>query len=201
MTSRNYSRWTLSLAVVGLFAVAVMAYADPPAHTKLFTRQIAEGVPADPSTTIEGSSAKLQRSEDAIWIKVNTTQLPGGAYTVWAVIFNDPSACAGGAGNCGASDLDNLDVQGSVLWATGGAVEDTGVGHFRAHIEEGMPPGQVLRGPGLVDAENAEVHVIVRYHGPVNSDPATALLQMTTVGGGCDLFPCFEPQAARFPLP
>lgn len=188
------------LAVLGILATTAVATADPPVHAKLVTRQDASGVFFDPQTTIDGSAARLQRSADAIWIKVNTTELPGGAYTVWAVAFNNPGACALGAGFCGATDVPIAEVAASVMWATGGIVEENGVGHFRAHIEEGMPPGQVLRGPGLVDAENAEVHFIVRYHGPVDPDPAIALLQTTTVGGGCNVFACYEPQSARFPL-
>lgn len=201
MVKVNYKSAS-GLALLGILATTAVATADPPVHAKLVTRQDASGVFFDPQTTIDGSAARLQRSADAIWIKVNTTGLPAGAYTVWAVTFNNPDACALGAGNCGAGDLPptSLAPDGSVMWASGGIVEENGVGHFRAHIEEGMPPGQVLRGSGLNDAENAEVHIIVRYHGPVGSDAATALLQTTTVAGGCGVFLCFEPQSARFPL-
>lgn len=188
------------LILVGGLAIAAMAFADPPVHTKLFVRQFDASTPPFIGPTVEGSSAKLQRSEDAIWIKINTTQLPAGAYTVWAVIFNNPENCAGGVGNCAPADVPIPAVNASVFWATGGPVGDTGVGHADIFIEEGTPPGQVLRGPGLVDAENAEVHLIVRYHGPVSDDPAIAEAQTTTVGGGCNLFPCYEPQAARFPF-
>lgn len=203
------------LIVTGLLVVAAWAFADEPVHTKTFVRQAVPGGAINISENVEfveGSSAKLQRSEDSIWIKINTTQLPAGAYTVWAVIFNNPTACTHGVGefSCGPADLpgagmsnaDNNGPDGSVFWATSGVVDETGVGHFRAFIEEGLPEGQRLRGTGLNNAEGAEVHFIIRYHGPLSDDPDTAISQLTTSGGGCNIpMVCYEPQAGRFRLP
>lgn len=190
------------LALAGISAAAAMTFLDPPVHTKTFVRQPDAATPTSIGPTVEGSSAKLQRSEDTVWIKVNTTGLPAGAYTLWAVIFNNPENCQ--TSPCGSADVGGDGVNGSVLWLTGGVVGEDNVGHFAGHIEEGMPPGQVLRGPGLLDAEGAEIHIIVRYHGPASDDPAVFTLQTTTAAGGCGsnfpFFACYEPQAARFPL-
>lgn len=204
-------RAAFGLVLLGSLAIAAMAFADPPVHTKTFVRQLDATTSPFFGPTIEGSSAKMQRSEDSVWIKINTTQLPAGAYTVWAAIFNNPSACQFGTDGflCGTEDLpppgqsNPGGTDGSVIWVTGGVVDETGVGQFRAHIEEGMPQGQVLRGTGLNDAEGAEIHFVVRYHGPISDDPTIAELQVTTVTGGCGappLFACYEPQAGRFPL-
>ena len=109
----------------------------------------------------------------------------------------------------------NPDVMASVLYATGGAVGSNGVGHFTAHLEEGVlptPGSQHLFGPGLLDAESAEIHFVVRLHGPAASDPSVLEKQMTTIWGGCSggppdpveadrLFPCYDPQAAALPRP
>ncbi|MGH9370762.1 MAG: hypothetical protein ACRD15_04450 [Vicinamibacterales bacterium] len=105
----------------------------------------------------------------------------------------------------------------SVIWATGGLVGDNGVGHFDAHLEVGVLPalpGQIAFGPGLLDAQNAEIHYVLKYHGPAAADPAILQKQITTIYGGCSggpgqapdpvvahrLFPCFDIQAAVLPL-
>ncbi len=62
-------------------------------------------------------------------------------------------------------------------------------------------------GLGLTDPLTAEVHVIVRYHGPVV--PALMPGMINSVGGGCDDpdtepvegFACFDPQAVAFLAP
>lgn len=196
-----------ALILVGGLTIAVMAFDDPPVQTKTFVRQFDATTVPFIGEFVEGSSAKLTRSEDAVSIKINTTQLPAGAYTIWAIIFNDPSECTAGTGgfSCGPADVGNALTVPSVLWADGGVVDETGVGHFRGAIEEGMPPGFLIPVGcqcGLVDAENAEIHAIIRYHGPLSEDPVLAELQLTTPGGGCGagLFACYEPQAVRFPF-
>lgn len=196
------------LIVTGLLVAAAWAVADPIVHSKTFVRQTSALTnPPIIGDTIIGSAAKLTRSENAVSIKITTTQLPAGAYTAWAVIFNNPSACTHGANEfkCGSADVTNLDTLASILWYDGGLVDETGVGHFGGTIEEGNPPGVVNRAGcncGLMDAENAEIHSIIRYHGPLSEDPDMAILQLTTAGGGCGvgLFPCYDPQAVRFPL-
>lgn len=192
----------LSLAIAGLFTIGATANLDPPVHTKTFVRQPDAVTPPSIGPTIEGSSARLQRSADTVWIKINTTQLPAGAYSIWAVIFNNPENCQ--SSPCASSDVGLAGVNGSVIWLTGGVVGEDNVGHFSGHIEEGMPPGVVNFGPGLLDAEGAEIHNIIRYHGPASDDPAVFARQTTTAGGGCGadfpFFACYDAQALRFPL-
>jgi hypothetical protein len=44
-------------------------------------------------------------------------------------------------------------------------------------------PGQLVFGSGLTDAKKAEVHLVVRDHGPAL--PGMIEPQVTTFGGGC----------------
>ena len=191
--------------------------ASPNQHTKMFVFQTSQGVMGNGSI-INGSSAKLTRSDDAVWLRINTTGLPAGAYTVWWVIFNNPEACDG---PCDDPDLFNPAVMAGGFWATGAVVDANGVGHFRAHLEEGeLPslPGQVeLPGSSpLLDTKKAQILVLLRYHGPVV--PAILTKQITTGFGGCiagppgqppppdpdpahRIYPCYEPQGALFPSP
>ena len=173
MNKKQFSTGLLSLAFVTL-----AAYAADNSHSKLITWQGSDGVVIG-APNINGSSAKLTRGDGLVWIRVNTTRLPAGAYTNWWVIFNNPDACS--APGCGGKDFPTPAVNASVLFATGGVVTDNGVGHFRAHLEEGDLSGEVLFGPGLTTAEGAEIHYIVRYHGPAGAgDVLTA--QTTTFG-------------------
>jgi hypothetical protein len=216
------ARLATALALVSALALAGAATlaAGSVSHTKLVRFFAAQSVPADGSI-VKGSSATLKRDESAVWVRVNTTELLPGAYTNWWVIFNNPSACTD---PCDLDDLFNLTqraaVQSSVLFGAGGVVRHTGVGHFVAHLEEGVlptGPGQVGFGPGLLNAEGAEIHYLIRYHGPASADPVILQKQVSHIAGGCfnlaptpgqpgndpvvahRLFPCYDIQAAMFP--
>lgn len=157
-------------------------------------------------------TSDLVRTIDGVSMNIDTTDLPVGAYTVWWVIFNDPSLCSDGA--CGENDVlpppGTAGVGVSPVWATGGVVGPDRMGHFSASLGVGKDaiPGQVLWGDGLTDPMGAEIHMIVRYHGPVMWSDATTLRQQLynfegfctprssfDIGTDLDAFDCFEPQA------
>jgi hypothetical protein len=195
-----------ALVAIGVLGSSGLLLAATSTHTKTIRFNEAQDVPGD-SSTVKGSSVKLTRTSNSVSIRVNTTELPAGAYTNWWVVFNNPAAC--GADGCNSGDFGNADVEASVFWATGGVVDHSNVGHFRAHLAEGAPPsptpGQHLFGPGLLDALAAEIHYIIRYHGPVVE--SILIDQITTVWGGCvpgpapgpEPYPCYDPQAAVTP--
>jgi hypothetical protein len=73
-------------------------------------------------------------------------------------------------------------------------------------------PGQIfLPGPPLLNAMQAEIHAVIKYHGPVV--PAILVKQISTGYGGCtggpgqppdpvpahQIYPCWDPQATGFP--
>ena len=147
-------------------------------------------------------TSDLVRSADGISMNIDTTDLPVGVATIWWAIFNNPSECSDGqchhlmdTGRGGAPNL----AEGTVLWATSGIAGPDRIGHFSASLGVGLEnaPGQVLRGPGLTNPMGAEVHWIIKYHGPTMWDDLEMLsLQMTNVKGNCDNFPCYDPQRA-----
>ena len=157
-------------------------------------------------------TSDLVRTVDGVSMNIDTTDLPIGAYTVWWIIFNDPSKCSDGA--CGENDVlpppGTEGVGVSPVWATGGIVGPDRMGHFSASLGVGKDsiPGQALWGDGLANPMSAEIHMIVRYHGPaIWSDADTLRSQMYTFEGFCtpgssfdigtnpDAFDCYEPQA------
>jgi hypothetical protein len=158
--------------------------------------------------------ATLKRGSDWIQVNIQTSGLPAGAYTVWWVVFDTPEGCVRG---CGADDLFNPDANVSVFFATGGVVHEGAAASFRSRHrvgdDLGEPGTQQILGDGSLDPSRAEIHNIIKYHGPASDDPATLHQQTHTLLGGCfeganavDLgepfgVQCFDPQAVAHPLP
>lgn len=130
--------------------------------------------------------ATLKRGDDWIRSNIQTSGLPAGAYTVWWVLFNEPEHCDR---PCDEGDLLNPDTGVSIFFATGGTVSSNGIANFRAHYREGddlgEPDTQHVLGDGALDPSRAEVHMIIKYHGPPSQDPDTRWEQTNTLLGGC----------------
>ena len=172
----------LIVAVIALFASVATVLAATNQHAKTHEFSDAFGVLIPDPQDINGSSARLTRGDNSVSISVNTTGLPVGAYTTWWVIWNNTAECGGGAAPllCGAADLGS--PSNSVFFASGGVTNRNGVGNFGATLNEGGIPGdlndlpnsnpddqvRISNGNGLGDAQTAEVHYIIRYHGPAS---------------------------------
>lgn len=162
--------------------------------------------------------ASLKRGKNYLQFNIHTTNLPQGAYTVWYIIFNDPSSCAGpgsSGGVCGENDL--FLPSTSVVWATGKIVHANGIGNFSDRIYVGEQRtetiilGDDLNSP-LEYPQTAEVHLIIKYHGHPSDDSELLYDQLHTLLGNCDEnggansfdagpvfgIQCFDPQVAVF---
>ena len=160
------------------------------------------GPPAGPD--IEGAESRLTREEDGMTLTVSTHSLDPGAYTVWWVVFNNPEFCSG---NCNGNDFGNSNVDALVTYATGEVVGEDGIGKFRAYLAEGdtsgidpVHAGFSGAGDGLIDSQKAEIHYVIRNHGPASDDPDMLAEQLGTFNGGCmtdglEGFECHDPQA------
>ena len=139
--------------------------------------------------------ARLQRLADRVVLNLRSSELEAGAvYTVWFVVFNNPEYCDGA---CGADELGDPDVVTSVLWGNGRLINQSGLGSFTATLQENNAPGEIISGPGLLDAQGAEIHAVLRTHGaPI---PSQLHEQLTTLAGGCDVNTCANQQFAVFP--
>jgi hypothetical protein len=157
---------------------------------------------------VEGASSTLLRGADAIAVVVRTSDLaPAAPYTLWWVVFNEPQACLGGV--CDEDDIFNADgtlnlnaeADISILYADGLLTDAAGGAAFSAVLVAGSALGEVVVGPGLRDTATAEVHVVVRSHGPL--EPGRAYEQFTTfeahpiIGGDCAA--CADEQFAVHP--
>ena len=169
---------------------------------------------------VDGGFAHLTRFENGVTMAVSTNDLvQGEVYTVWWVIFNEPENCSDGV--CDVDDvlivqdgivprdedgnrLMNMEgIAGanvSIQHAAGGYAQDSTL-HTSASLGIEDVPGIIL-GPGLLDAQNAEIHLVIRTHGPAVEDAFAN--QISTFGGGCepmDALPCDDVQFAVFTPP
>lgn len=169
--------------VVSMDAQTVTA--DAKTNTKS-TADIFNGVTGE----IIGEST-LNRNGNGITVNFKANKLdPGYAYTLWWVVWNNPENCFV-PGACVEADFANADdVKVELLYAAGSVVGNNGKGNFSAHLKVGDATGSVnvdIFGlpsyGGLLDAHKAEIHAVLRSHGPKVSGLVGE--QINSYEGGC----------------
>lgn len=222
-------RKLLSLSVAALLGPALVGCADdlpvatssvdaPRSNASAPTMQEASVHWLSDLSEVDDGTARLTRRNSSVSFSFRTTGLEKGhAITIWWVIFNNPDACthpnATIGSRCDAPDLGNPDVEASVLWAAGNLAGQSGRSGFGGHLKEGevttFHPAFV-GSPGLVDAGEAEIHLVLRTHGPLIQQLAQEMLQGSFAGGctpetsggfGDGPNACANLQAAAFPAP
>lgn len=153
--------------------------------------------PADHSTSevfdvadeqpIPGAKARMVRTDSGVGYYLSTSGLTAHhAFTVWWVIFNNPEFCA--TDPCSVNDLFVEDVDAAVMVGSGHVVGASGHGRFASHLTEGQITTEhpaFTGGPGLTNARGAEIHLVLRSHGPLNPEAMPA--QISTFEGGCEV--------------
>ena len=143
-----------------------------------------------PLLTVNGTST-LHRNKKGITVNFNTDGLiPGHAVTLWWVIWNNPENCTTPYA-CGEVDFGIADQVGvEVLYAAGHVIGGNGMGNFSARLnlnDDSESINDLFGLPaagGLVDAQKAEVHLVIRSHGPMV--PGLVKDQIGAYVGGCD---------------
>ncbi len=139
---------------------------------------------------VPGAKAEIVRHDDRIEFALTTTELQKHAHTVWVAAFNfpqfcrDPDTVGGRDFRCGPGDVPNVAAGFSMMYGAGRDVdvdEDafvtfTGERH-RLNLDG------VIIGPGLIDPRGAEIHLVLRDHGPCPAEGCGD--RTTTVDGGC----------------
>lgn len=150
--------------------------------------------------------ATLTRSKNGVRVDQDIEGLtPSDAYSVWWVIFDNPQGCDG---NCDASDLSRRQAQGSLVNG-GGFVADGTTRSYSSHLTRHDVEGkQVQLGDpsGVDNPYRAEIHLVLRAHGPAEMNPANLAVQTSTFNGFCNLPPdppgvCQNVSAAVFTAP
>jgi hypothetical protein len=135
---------------------------------------------------LDGQSV-LVRNDNGVNVTVQAQDLtPGEAITLWWVFFNFPEHCTApvpGLAQCSEADLFNEAVQASVMYATGHVIGGSGHGNYGSYRSVGDTSGDVFGGPGLLNPLGAEIHMVLRTHGP--TIPGLVNEQINTFNGGC----------------
>lgn len=126
----------------------------------------------------------------------------GDATTVWFIVFNDPDGCIDGCGEDDVIDFFEGEDRAEV-GALRAAGHVAGGSDFNAsgRLNEGDAT-ELLFGTPLIDAMTAEIHLVVRSHGPAsNLHGAVLAAALHSVDGGCGINTCGDSQFAVFPPP
>jgi hypothetical protein len=198
---------TFKLFMSFVLLVVLSLSATPSAFAKATHQQSNVYRFAD-GTQVAGATATLTRNKSGATVNVRTQDLePLGTYTLWWVVFNDPTKCT--SPGCGEDDIFHSDgtpnmeqienIGITVLFAAGNIAGKNGRSTFAGRISEG-PLSGVLLGVGyLADAKTAEFHMVVRNHGqPI---PGLVHEQIRTFDGGCEINECVDEQFAVFLAP
>jgi len=182
MNHRVLRRATVFAAALAASAVVALPVgAVAPAEAPVY--RFSDGGMAGSSTVVRGPSG--------VSFRLATTGLePGYAYTLWVVVFNNPSACTAPTpfSRCSDPDVGNPAAMPDVLYGIGHVVGGSGTVTLAGHRRVGDGSGSIsapigLPAFGLVDPEGAEILLVVHEHGPLL--PAYLPDQIQTVGGGC----------------
>ena len=132
----------------------------------------------------------LRRNNDAVAMIINTSELKENyAYTAWWVIFDRPEFCT--PPGCSEDDIFEDALAGgpnkmevSILGAADGSVVGAdGHAYYRGKLAKDDARGSVF-GDGLDNPRSAEIHFVIRSHGP--AIPGLVRQQVTTFNGGCE---------------
>jgi len=172
------------------------------------------------ASIIANTEAELTRMGGGLHVTVNSVGLTAGnALTAWFVVFNSPENCSDA--ECGENDIFNMDDAGgfilnadgsppmnmdmieaaniSVHRADGLIIDVDGNAQFMGSLVVG-DVSEAVFGGGLVDANVAEVHIVLRDHGAAITGSTDEMVN--ALSGGCSEAwpnePCTDVQFAVF---
>lgn len=165
-------------------------------NAKMTTRSVIEMATG---AVVPAAGSALFRNNDGVFFTLSTSGLtPGDAVTAWIAVFNNPAACA--TDPCTPADFANPDVDATLFSSGGAVVGPNGKAVYSAYRAVGDLSGarpNFGTGNGLVKPKRAEIHLVIRTHGPANLlDPAVLKEQLTLFNGGCPPNTCANVQAS-----
>ena len=149
------------------------------------------------SAVIPAAGSTVSRNNDGVYWNISTSSLtPGEVVTLWVAFFNYPFYCDQIVPGCAPSDLNNPLVQGSLQYGGGAIVGANGRADFSGYLAVGDntgayagPPFTTIPNPapGLLNPKGADIHLVIRRHGPASSDAGVLQAQLSSFGGGCNI--------------
>jgi hypothetical protein len=191
MTQRRL--FSVGIAALGILCVGLTV--QPALRAASVTTTSVSDFPEGPVSP--GSSSTLVRNDTGVSATFLVSGLnPGVVYTFWWLVFNEPENCSPPA--CNLDDVvpfpGNSAAGVSLLFGAGQVIGNSGSGHYGARLAVGDTTGAFF-GPGLVDPLGAEIHIVLRSHGPVVDGMVDE--QLTSFNGGCPPNTCANVLAAQ----
>lgn len=182
----------ISLSLVGGAFVVISTLSSLTAQADPASISTAPVIELPGFAEVAGASSKIVRNDNGVTVSVKTTVNPG-TYTMWMVLWNEGDPMMDDPPDC-------------VLFTTGHVVGNNGTlnysGHRRVYDSSGSIVEEGVPGPpcadGLTNPQGAEVHLVIRSHGP--KLPGLVKQQIGSFNGGCDINDCDDVQAAIHPL-
>jgi hypothetical protein len=137
--------------------------------------EIANHTVFNTTNVVDGTTVLIRNLRDqVIEASVSTRALePDTAYSIWWAVFNRPQFC-GLAYVCRLSDLEvnggDPRVRVSVFWGGGLISDNFGAANTSIRLYPGRTTRELFAGSkdyGLLDLRRAEIHFVLRTHGPV----------------------------------
>ncbi len=169
--------------ITALSALSALALAGPALAAGPEIQTVITHPSQGEKTVVDGATARLIRHDTGAFANFDTTGLaPGHVHTLWFVVVNDPAACE--TSPCTSKDvLKRTDtVRADVGYGGGVIVDADGTASFNWHQSEGALSGGWFT-EGMVDADTAEIHLVINDHGPVIDGRARDML--ATYRDGC----------------
>jgi hypothetical protein len=180
--------WTRTIVCAVLAAAALGALGAGSASAKADRQHADVYTFAGMPQLVDVGDSTLIRTERGVTVTLRTTGLERGPHTMWWVIWNNPQAC--GEDGCNDMDFGNPAIDVDIGYAAGVVAGESGRGSFTARLQEGRPQSGfptefgITSGSGLIDAQGAEIHLVVRSHGP--RIPGLVGEMTRTFHAGCD---------------
>ena len=198
MSKRSFSS-LLTVAMCAAVLAALTVFTPVSDAVKVPADNSSEKISIKPVVTMPtgavqaGAGSQLTRDKDAIFGIISTKGLtPGWVYTAWFGIFNNPDACA--TRPCSGADFANPAVMGSRVNFGGKLIGPDGSATYAGFLAIGDTTS-AFDGPGLLDPKHAEIHMVIRSHGPALMGAAFSD-QLSLFNGGCPPNMCVNVQAS-----
>ena len=120
----------IALSLVGGALVVISTLSGLTAQADPASISTAPVVTLPGLTVVAGASSKIVRNDNGVTVSVKTTVDPG-TYTMWMLLWNDPSQCGGGGGLVCNPTMG--DVPECVLFAAGHVVGNNGTLNYTGH--------------------------------------------------------------------
>lgn len=185
-----------AIAAIPLCLTLTVAWAGSTEEANVYQSDVMTHPSQGDVRAVAGAKAMLMTTNLGAFAHLTTPQLtPGNAYTLWWIVFNEPTACS--TSPCTPADvLKRANVTKADVGYGGGLIAGRdGTGQFASYLPIGSLP-QAWFGNGFDNPLGAEIHLVINDHGPLLPEMAESMLG--SARGGCvdESFPADFPATA-----